>query len=174
MRERRDELVESHLALVRPIAEGIRRSLPGSFELDDLIQAGAVGLVRAATRYQPARHGGAPFTAFAKRHIRGAILDSVRRKNWVEATRMEPLEEAPEPALAPVIDISIDRDKRLEKVKVAIRNLDPSKRKIVEIYYSGEDRRLEDAGEAVGLKKSRAHELHHEALEDLRRILRVR
>jgi RNA polymerase sigma factor (sigma-70 family) len=167
---RRDALVEQYLPLVRPIAEGIARSVPDSFDIDDLVQAGAIGLLRAATRYR--EETGVPFPAYAKKVVRGAILDSVRGRNWTEATQSEPLEEAPEPALAPVIDISIDRQKHLEKVRVAVRNLDPRKQKVIEIYYQG--RPLEEAGAAIGVKKSRAHELHHEALEDLRRILRVR
>jgi RNA polymerase sigma factor (sigma-70 family) len=93
----RNLLVETHLKLVPPIARGVHRSLPPSFELDDLIGEGNVGLMHAAARYEPKAHGGTPFSAYAKQRIHGAIVDSVRRKAWLENTA-NPLEDAPEQA----------------------------------------------------------------------------
>lgn len=94
---RRDALIEKHLKLVPPIATRLKRRLPPSFELADLISEGNIGLVRAAARYEPEEHNQTPFSAFARPRIHGAIVDSVRRKAWEENTR-NPLEDAPEPA----------------------------------------------------------------------------
>lgn len=90
----RNALVETHLSLIPPIARRLRRRLPPSFELDDLIGEGLVGLLRAATSYRPREHNGTPFSAYARLKIRGAIIDSVRRRAWEENTR-NPLEDAP-------------------------------------------------------------------------------
>jgi RNA polymerase sigma factor (sigma-70 family) len=105
----RQALIENHLALVPPIARRVHRRLPPSFDLDDLIGCGYVGLVDAAARYRPREHGGAPFSAFARRRIHGAIVDSVRRRAWVENTA-GPLEDAAEPACAPSLPFLIRGD----------------------------------------------------------------
>jgi RNA polymerase sigma factor (sigma-70 family) len=83
---RRDDLITAHLHLVRPIARRIRKLTPSTFELDDLISEGTLGLIRAATLYLPEAHGGCPFSAFARPRIRGAILDSIRRRHFIENT----------------------------------------------------------------------------------------
>jgi RNA polymerase sigma factor for flagellar operon FliA len=54
--------------------------LPASVELDDLIQAGMIGLLDASTRYQDNR--GAQFETFASQRIRGAMLDELRANDW--------------------------------------------------------------------------------------------
>ncbi len=72
--ERRNRLVERHRALVRPLAVHYCRCT--SEPLEDLIQVGLLGLIRAAERYE--RSQGTPFEAFARPHIRGAILHHLR------------------------------------------------------------------------------------------------
>ena len=72
--QRRNQLVEQHRALVRPLAVHYCRCTPEP--LDDLIQAGLLGLIRAAELFQ--RQQGTPFEAFARPHIRGAILHHLR------------------------------------------------------------------------------------------------
>jgi RNA polymerase sigma-B factor len=72
--ERRNRLVELHRALVRPLAVHYCRCTPEP--LEDLIQVGLMGLIRAAERYE--RSQGTPFEAFARPHIRGAILHHLR------------------------------------------------------------------------------------------------
>ena len=74
--EFRDKLVVQYLHLVTPIAAGIRTKLPNQIELDDLVQAGTLGLIDAASKCDPARMAG--FPVYARHRIRGAILDSLR------------------------------------------------------------------------------------------------
>ncbi|MBM5803610.1 MAG: sigma-70 family RNA polymerase sigma factor [Cyanobacteria bacterium K_DeepCast_35m_m2_155] len=73
-RSRRDQLMLSGLELVKPIAVGYARQ--SNVILDDLIQVGAMGLLRAAERFESS--SGMPFGAFARPHIRGAILHYLR------------------------------------------------------------------------------------------------
>lgn len=68
------------MRLVAPMAKRVARSLPVSVELDDLIQCGFLGLMKASARYNPKR--GVPFPTYARYVIRGAIIDSVRRRNY--------------------------------------------------------------------------------------------
>jgi RNA polymerase sigma factor for flagellar operon FliA len=69
--------VANHIALVKMIASAIRKNLPAHVELDDLVQAGALGLIDAARKYDSRK--GIEFKAYAKHRIRGAILDGLRQ-----------------------------------------------------------------------------------------------
>ncbi|OEY67086.1 RNA polymerase sigma factor FliA [Marinobacter sp. X15-166B] len=75
------QLVEQHAALVKKIALHILGRLPDSVQLDDLVQAGMVGLLEAAQKYQANK--GASFETYAGIRIRGAIIDEMRRGDWV-------------------------------------------------------------------------------------------
>ncbi len=71
---RRNQLVEQHCELVPPLAHHYARRCGEPYE--DLRQVGLLGLIRAAERFSPEQ--GTPFHAFARPHIRGAILHHLR------------------------------------------------------------------------------------------------
>lgn len=75
-----EELLETHAPLVKRIALHLAGRLPPNVELDDLIQAGALGLMEAAQRFDPS--AGASFATFAGIRIRGAMIDELRRYDW--------------------------------------------------------------------------------------------
>jgi RNA polymerase sigma factor FliA len=80
------DLLENYLPLVRSIVERMRRKLPSHVETDELYSIGVTGLVAAARNYRPSREG--TFAAYAATRIRGAILDELRRRDWMtRATR---------------------------------------------------------------------------------------
>ena len=70
-----------HLPLVRRIASQIARGLPAHVPFDDLVAAGNLGLLHALRRFDPSR--GKRFETFAEFRIRGAILDELRRYDFV-------------------------------------------------------------------------------------------
>jgi RNA polymerase sigma-B factor len=72
--KRRNQRVSHYLQLVRPVACHYARRCREP--LDDLLQVGLLGLLRAAELYSQA--SGTPFDAFARPHIRGAILHYLR------------------------------------------------------------------------------------------------
>jgi len=74
-------LLESYLPIVRKIAVQMMARLPASVELDDLIQAGRLGLMDAWERFQEGTF--ASFETFATKRIRGAIQDELRAMDWV-------------------------------------------------------------------------------------------
>lgn len=74
------ELLEQ-MVLVRHIARQIYRRVPQHVELDDLVSAGALGLLDAYRRFDRSRH--VQFKSFAQFRVRGAILDSLRMADWV-------------------------------------------------------------------------------------------
>jgi RNA polymerase sigma factor FliA len=75
-----DELIMRHAELVKRIAYHLAGRLPPSVEVDDLIQAGMLGLLEAASHY--AANRGASFETYAGIRIRGAMIDALRKLDW--------------------------------------------------------------------------------------------
>ena len=75
-----DQLVLQHAELVKRIAYHLAGRLPPSVEVDDLIQAGMLGLLEAASNY--AANRGASFETYAGIRIRGAMIDALRKLDW--------------------------------------------------------------------------------------------
>ena len=168
---RRNALVEANLELVRVIARAILASLPPSFELDDLIAAGNLGLLQAATRYRPKQHNGTPFSAYARPVIRGAILDSIKRANWREATH-DPIDAAPERAVVVNIEDYLDRRRQLQRVATAVSELEERLGSVLDWRYN-EELAFSDVGERLGVGRARASQLHGQALAEVRELVGV-
>jgi RNA polymerase sigma factor FliA len=77
----RDYLLEQHMPLVKRLAHHMKAKLPPSVEVDDLIQAGMMGLLDAINRYEETH--GAQFETYAVLRIRGAMLDELRNNDWM-------------------------------------------------------------------------------------------
>jgi RNA polymerase sigma factor for flagellar operon FliA len=93
--DEQEKLVLSHMDDVRQLARSIVRRLPASVQIDDLIQAGCIGLIDAAKRYGPSRN--LPFRQYARIRITGAIFDSLRELDWASRyfrTRQQKLDNA--------------------------------------------------------------------------------
>jgi RNA polymerase sigma factor for flagellar operon FliA len=78
--EGRNALVMQELSQVYYIASRIRERLPQHVELEDLVNAGVIGLLEAINHYDSSKNPN--FSGFAKFRIRGAILDSLRESDW--------------------------------------------------------------------------------------------
>lgn len=77
----REKLLMEYLPLVKYIAGHMAIGLPRSVEIDDLISAGVVGLIEALNNFDPSR--GVKLETFASARIRGAIVDELRRMDWM-------------------------------------------------------------------------------------------
>jgi len=75
-----DELITQYAPLVKRIAYHLKARLPATVIVDDLLQAGMVGLLEASRKYDSDR--GASFETYAGIRIRGAMLDELRRNDW--------------------------------------------------------------------------------------------
>tara|TARA_R110000751_G_scaffold6758_4_gene28590 strand:+ start:220 stop:921 length:702 start_codon:yes stop_codon:yes gene_type:complete len=80
-RIKQSELLTQYMPLVRRQALTLQVRLPASIELDDLIQAGMVGLLEALGRFDATQ--GATFATFASQRIRGAMMDELRTRDWL-------------------------------------------------------------------------------------------
>jgi RNA polymerase sigma factor for flagellar operon FliA len=76
----KNELVERHATLVKRIAHHLMARLPASVLVDDLIQAGMIGLLEASRNFDGSK--GASFETFAGIRIRGSMLDEIRKGDW--------------------------------------------------------------------------------------------
>ncbi len=76
-RGRQEDLVLSHMVMVKRVAIHLKARIPPLMDVDELVQVGMLGLIEAARGYDPRR--GIPFENFALSRVRGAMLDEVRR-----------------------------------------------------------------------------------------------
>ncbi|WP_339067847.1 RNA polymerase sigma factor FliA [Teredinibacter turnerae] len=72
--------VEDYVPLVKRIAHHMMARMPSHVLVDDLMQAGMIGLLEAAQKYDAGK--GASFETYAGIRIRGAIVDEMRRGDW--------------------------------------------------------------------------------------------
>lgn len=84
-----EQLIAEHMEWAEKLARSFSRKLPPSFDADDLVQLGLIGLMKAADRYDPAKNDS--FRGFASSYVLGECRMGVRRRHWREATA-EPLD----------------------------------------------------------------------------------
>ncbi len=76
-----DAQLRRYAPLVRRLARHMAASMPPNVEVDDLVQVGMLGLAEAISRFEPSQ--GVQFETFANQRIRGAMLDDLRRGDWM-------------------------------------------------------------------------------------------
>lgn len=103
----RDTLVTRYLPLVRYVASRMGVSPPPGLDFEDILSFGVFGLLDAIERFEPER--GFSFQTFAVPRIRGAILDELRKYDWISRTGREKLQRL---------------ERALEKLAAAGRRMD--------------------------------------------------
>jgi RNA polymerase sigma factor for flagellar operon FliA len=73
------------------MAHHLAARLPSSVQVDDIIQAGLIGLMDAATRFEQSQ--GFQFETFASQRIKGAMLDELRRNDWLPRSMRKTLRQ---------------------------------------------------------------------------------
>jgi RNA polymerase sigma factor for flagellar operon FliA len=76
-----ESLVQNHLPLVKSIVDRMKRQLPSRIEIEDLYSVGVTGLVAAAHNFRETKNKS--FIPYASTRIRGAVLDELRRMDWM-------------------------------------------------------------------------------------------
>lgn len=77
----KSQQIDQYIPLVRRLAHHLIAKLPASVQIDDLIQAGLIGLMDAISRFEEGQ--GAQFETYASQRIRGAMLDELRQADWM-------------------------------------------------------------------------------------------
>ena len=80
-RSEKDSVFNKNIALANKIAHQLKAKLPSNIEVDDLIQAGMIGLIDAIQRFEDIQQ--AQFETYATMRIRGAMLDELRDMDWL-------------------------------------------------------------------------------------------
>ena len=76
-----DAYVLEHLGLVKRVAMHLHTRVPRFIEMDDLLQAGMLGLIQASRAFDPAK--GFPFEGFAYVRVKGAMFDEIRKLSYL-------------------------------------------------------------------------------------------
>nr|MCW2728369.1 polymerase, sigma 28 subunit, SigD/FliA/WhiG [Aeromicrobium sp.] len=90
-RDARERLIVQYAPLVKYVAGRVRAGLPPQVDQGDLISDGIIGLMDAIDKFDPER--GLQFQTYAVRRIRGAIIDGLRRLDWVPRSVRDKLRE---------------------------------------------------------------------------------
>jgi RNA polymerase sigma factor for flagellar operon FliA len=77
----REKLILDHLPLVKYVLSRVAAHLPSHIDRDDLLEAGTLGLIDAADRFDPGRK--VRFHTYAMPRIHGAMLDLLRSADWL-------------------------------------------------------------------------------------------
>ncbi len=77
----KDDTVRRFAPMVKRMAHHLAARLPASVQVDDLLQAGLIGLMDAAGRFEEAQ--GVQFETYAAQRVRGAMLDELRSSDWL-------------------------------------------------------------------------------------------
>lgn len=147
------DLVERHAELVRRIAHHLAARLPPSVEIDDLIQAGMLGLLEASRNFDAEQ--GASFETYASIRIRGAMIDEIRKGDWTPRSVHRRAREAAEATRE--IEQRTGRAATATEVAAALQMPLPEYNKLLEDAACGQvlslESHIEDNGEprlAVG------------------------
>jgi RNA polymerase sigma factor for flagellar operon FliA len=108
----RDRLVEQFLPLVRYVVARLPVTMPAWLDRDDFYSVGLMGLMHAASTFDPSR--GASFKTFAYTAIRGAILDEVRKHDPVPRNRRDRLRRLERTSAA--LHAELDREPTLAEI----------------------------------------------------------
>ena len=77
----REEFILEYAPLVKNIAERMVMRFPPNISADELINSGVIGLIDAIDKFDPEK--GVKFRTYAQIRIKGAILDDLRKMDWV-------------------------------------------------------------------------------------------
>lgn len=89
--DNKDRCIAEYAPLVKRIAYHLMARLPPSVQVDDLIQAGLIGLLDAVNNYDDSQ--GAQFESYAMQRVRGAMLDELREADWLPRTARKNLRQ---------------------------------------------------------------------------------
>ncbi len=170
--EARRRLIEEHLPLVRALASRFVRE---GEQLEDLVQVGSVGLIKAVDRYDPRR--GSSLTAYAvptivgeiRRHLRDGTqpLRVPRAQRELSPVRAVPLEDATDLVRDPAAERRLELGEERLLLESGLRTLARRERRIVQLRFFGGLSQRRIAAE-LGLSQVHVSRLLRESLGKLR------
>lgn len=137
------QLVEKYIPLANKLAYQKKTSLPSFIDIDEIKSAAYLGLVEAASRFDPLRGS---FSTYAYPRIMGAIQDYLRELNWCK--KRQPLE-----------DVETKPDRNCEDVfEILTMDFDTNAKAIMRHYFIDEYS-MKEVGHKFGVSESRISQL---------------
>lgn len=184
-----EELIRKHMPLVKIIAKRFSRRLPSSVAHDDLLGAGALGLIDSLARRRGDDEGS--FTCYTRIRIRGAIFDELRSHDWLprRSRTQKQRKSHGEPPPVAVIHfddlpantnrIPVERSQENNPLEALLRkqvaillkqelNLLPKRDRLVLHLHYFKGMRLKEIGRLLGVSEARISQIHHRALHLLK------
>lgn len=85
-----EEIVKKYLYLVKFVVRKMNVTPPRELDYEDMLSYGKMGLLDAIDRYDPSK--GFAFQTYAASRIRGAVLDELRRFDWISRSGREKIQ----------------------------------------------------------------------------------
>lgn len=89
--ENKEKLIEDYLPYVRRIVSRIAIHLPQNIEIDELINAGVIGLIQATEKFDSSRDS--QFKTYAVFRIKGAVLNELRSRDHLSRSYRKKIRE---------------------------------------------------------------------------------
>ena len=150
------ELVLQYMPLAKKLAYQKKRTLPACVDIEGLTSAAYLGLVEAASRYNP--DFGVAFSTFAYRRVFGAIHDYLRELGWGRKNRVVHCWSLDKPAAEGECDLkdmlaAPPERNDCEFLEVVSADLDAQARQILQLYFV-ENYSMKEVGERFGVSES--------------------
>lgn len=156
----RDMLIAQHLLLAKKLAWQKCRTTPHQVTYEELESAAYLGLVEAATRFDPTQ--GVAFGFYATRRISGAILDYLRELDWCSRNsdvKIDSIDVSTDDyPLAGLLESNEKKDNSEEFFEEATKVIDELGKRVIGMYYL-QNRSLKEIGSEIGVGESRASQL---------------
>ncbi len=184
-----EKLIRDHMPLVKIVARRLSKRLPPSVAHDDLVGAGALGLIDSVIRRKGDDKNS--FACYTRIRIRGAIFDELRSHDWLprrsRAADRNTAEGEPYPVaiihfedLPPGSDRTpadksgggdplkeLTRKRAATQLKQELCQLPKRHRLVLHLHYF-KGMRLKEIGRLLGVSEARISQIHHRALHQLR------
>jgi RNA polymerase sigma factor for flagellar operon FliA len=85
-----EEIVKKYLYLVKFVVRKMNVTPPRELDYEDILSYGKMGLLDAIDRYDPSK--GFTFQTYAASRVRGAVLDELRRFDWISRSGREKIQ----------------------------------------------------------------------------------
>lgn len=144
--EERDRLVEKYLPLVRYVVARLPVTMPAMLDRDDFYGVGVMGLMHAASTYDPTR--GASFKTFAYTAIRGAILDEIRKHDPVPRNRRDRLRQIEQTSKD--LFATLNREPTMAELAEAMQSTIEELEEDFQALHTARTLSLDDTGSAHG------------------------
>ena len=136
------ELIEEYIPLVKRVATRIFYKLPDKIEYQELVSAGILGLVDAATKFDEEKN--TDFKSYAEWRIKGAILDDLRSRDFISRQQRQKYKKYEEERqkLQTELGRSVSLDELARKLNVAISEMEKT-------YYHASNSQHTEMNDAV-------------------------